>query len=45
MPRFFDDPDAFMPERWLDGLEDRCLPERIFHLATGRGVASARILR
>jgi cytochrome P450 len=22
-PRFFDDPDAFRPERWLDGLEDR----------------------
>jgi cytochrome P450 len=22
-PRFFVDPDAFLPERWLDGLEDR----------------------
>ena len=22
-PRFFADPDAFLPERWLDGLEDR----------------------
>jgi cytochrome P450 len=22
-PRFFSDPDAFLPERWLDGLEDR----------------------
>ncbi len=22
-PRFFEDPDAFRPERWLDGLEDR----------------------
>jgi cytochrome P450 len=21
--RFFSDPDAFLPERWLDGLEDR----------------------
>ncbi|MDE3110308.1 MAG: cytochrome P450 [Acidobacteriota bacterium] len=25
-PRFFDDPDAFRPERWLDGLEDRLPP-------------------
>jgi cytochrome P450 len=22
-PRYFDDPDAFRPERWLDGLENR----------------------
>ena len=22
-PRYFDDPDAFRPERWLDGLADR----------------------
>ncbi|HXN20708.1 MAG TPA: cytochrome P450 [Candidatus Binatus sp.] len=22
-PRFFSDPDVFLPERWLDGLEDR----------------------
>jgi cytochrome P450 len=22
-PRFYDEPDAFRPERWLDGLEDR----------------------
>jgi cytochrome P450 len=22
-PRYYDDPDAFRPERWLDGLEDR----------------------
>jgi cytochrome P450 len=25
-PRFFTDPDAFQPERWMDGLADRVSP-------------------
>jgi len=29
-PRFFDEPDAFRPERWLDGLEQR-LPRGAFY--------------
>jgi cytochrome P450 len=28
-PRYFDDPDAFRPERWLDGLADR-LPAGVY---------------
>jgi cytochrome P450 len=34
-PRFFDDPDAFRPERWLDGLEDRLPPGAYFPFGAG----------
>jgi cytochrome P450 len=34
-PRFFDDPDAFRPERWLDGLEDRLPPCAYFPFGAG----------
>ncbi|HKV05252.1 MAG TPA: cytochrome P450 [Candidatus Acidoferrales bacterium] len=33
--RFFDDPDAFRPERWLDGLEDRLPPGAYFPFGDG----------
>jgi cytochrome P450 len=34
-PRFFDDPDAFRPERWLDGLADRLPPYAYFPFGGG----------
>jgi cytochrome P450 len=34
-PRFFDDPEAFRPERWLDGLEDRLPPGAYFPFGDG----------
>jgi cytochrome P450 len=34
-PRFFDDPDAFRPERWLDGLEDRLPPGAYYPFGAG----------
>ncbi len=34
-PRFFDNPDAFRPERWLDGLEDRLPPGAYFPFGAG----------
>jgi cytochrome P450 len=34
-PRFFEDPDAFRPERWLDGLEDRLPPGAYFPFGAG----------
>lgn len=34
-PRFFDDPDAFRPERWLDRLEDRLPPGAYFPFGAG----------
>jgi cytochrome P450 len=33
--RFFSDPDAFIPERWLDGLEDRLPPGAYFPFGDG----------
>lgn len=44
-PHYFDDPDAFRPERWLDGLEKR-LPRYVYfpfgggpRVCIGRGLA------
>lgn len=34
-PRFFDDPDAFRPERWLDGLENRLPPGAYYPFGAG----------
>lgn len=34
-PRFFDDPDAFRPERWLDGLEERLPPGAYYPFGAG----------
>lgn len=34
-PRFFEDPDAFRPERWLDGLEERLPPGAYFPFGAG----------
>ena len=34
-PRFFDDPDAFRPERWLDGLDDRLPPGAYYPFGAG----------
>lgn len=34
-PRYFDDPEAFRPERWLDGLEDRLPPGAYFPFGDG----------
>jgi cytochrome P450 len=33
--RYFDDPEAFRPERWLDGLEDRLPPGAYFPFGDG----------
>src|SRR5271170_6415130 len=33
--RYFDDPDAFRPERWLDGLENRLPPGAYFPFGDG----------
>jgi cytochrome P450 len=33
--RFFDQPDRFMPERWLDGLEQRLPPGAYFPFGDG----------
>ncbi|HXW62893.1 MAG TPA: cytochrome P450 [Candidatus Acidoferrales bacterium] len=34
-PRFYDDPEAFRPERWLDGLADRLPPGAYFPFGDG----------
>ena len=34
-PRFYSDPDAFRPERWLDGLADRLPPGAYFPFGDG----------
>ena len=34
-PRYYDDPDAFRPERWLDGLADRLPPGAYFPFGDG----------
>jgi len=34
-PRFFEQPDRFMPERWLDGLEHRLPPGAYFPFGDG----------
>ncbi len=34
-PRFYDDPDAFRPERWLDGLANRLPPGAYFPFGGG----------
>jgi cytochrome P450 len=34
-PRFFEQPERFLPERWLDGLEDRLLPGVYFPFGDG----------
>jgi cytochrome P450 len=33
--RFYDDPEAFRPERWLDGLQDRLPPGAYFPFSAG----------
>ena len=40
--RYYDDPETFRPERWLEGLATGFRPALIFRLATGRGAASDR---
>jgi len=34
-PRFFEQPEQFLPERWLDGLEDRLPPGAYFPFGDG----------
>lgn len=34
-PRYYDDPDTFRPERWLDGLADRLPPGAYFPFGDG----------
>ena len=34
-PRYYDDPEAFHPERWLDGLADRLPPGAYFPFGDG----------
>jgi cytochrome P450 len=34
-PRYYDEPDAFRPERWLDGLADRLPPGAYFPFGDG----------
>jgi cytochrome P450 len=34
-PRYYDDPEAFRPERWLDGLADRLPPGAYFPFGDG----------
>ena len=34
-PRYYDDPEAFRPERWLDGLADRLPPGAYFPFGAG----------
>lgn len=34
-PRYYDDPDSFRPERWLDGLADRLPPGAYFPFGDG----------
>jgi len=34
-PRYYDDPDAFRPERWLDGLANRLPPGAYFPFGAG----------
>ncbi len=43
-PRWFDRPDAFLPERWQDGLEDRLHPFAYFPFGGGRRVCVGRTL-
>ncbi len=42
--RWFDDPTAFRPERWRDGLEDRLHPFAFFPFGGGRRVCVGRSL-
>ena len=42
--RWFDEPDAFVPERWHDGLEDRLHPFAYFPFGGGRRVCVGREL-
>jgi len=34
-PRYYDDPESFRPERWLDGLQDRLPPGAYFPFSAG----------
>ena len=34
-PRYYDDPEAFRPERWLDGLANRLPPGAYFPFGAG----------
>ena len=34
-PRYYDDPHAFRPERWIDGLQDRLPPGAYFPFSAG----------
>jgi cytochrome P450 len=34
-PRYYDDPEVFRPERWLDGLQDRLPPGAYFPFSAG----------
>ena len=34
-PRYYDDPESFRPERWLDGLQDRLPPGAYFPFSLG----------
>lgn len=43
-PRWFSRPDAFLPERWSDGLEDRLHPFAYFPFGGGRRVCVGRTL-
>jgi cytochrome P450 len=42
--RWFDRPDDFLPERWIDGLEDRLHPFAYFPFGGGRRVCVGRAL-
>jgi len=43
-PRWFERPETFVPERWLDGLEDRLHPFAYFPFGGGRRVCVGRTL-
>lgn len=42
--RWFDRPEAFLPERWTDGLEERLHPFAYFPFGGGRRVCVGRVL-